>query len=249
MQQYFIENIVQVFDRICLCEDQAHHIANVMRMRKGEKIRIVDANQQLFLAHVQFEGKQVYACIDEMIIDTSKSNVDIILAQGLLKKEKWDFLLQKSAELGVSEIIPFISSRSVVKNKEERQDKKLARWNKILLEACEQSKRTSLVALHETCHIKQLKEIEADVKLVAYEDADIVSQRMVDVLKQHQNVKCIVVAIGCEGGFSLEEVEMLEQYGFIRVSLGSRILRAETAAMSTIANLSFYYDMIVEENK
>lgn len=249
MQQYFIKNSVRVFERICLCEEQAHHIANVMRMKKGEKIRIVDANQELFMAHVQFEGKQVYAYIDEKIVDKSSSKIDIVLAQGLLKKEKWDFLLQKSAELGVNEIIPFISSRSVVKNKEERQDKKLVRWNKILLEACEQSKRTSLVKLHEPCHIKQLKEIDADVKLVAYEEADVISQRMVDVLRKHQRAKRIVVAIGCEGGFSLEEVEMLEQYGFIRVSLGNRILRAETAAISSIANLSFYYDMMKEEDE
>lgn len=247
MQQYFIDGIVQVMDCVCLNEEQAHHIGNVMRMKKGDLIRIVDGKQQLFLAHVEFKNRSVYACIDEQLEDITKSDIEIVLAQGLLKKEKWDFLLQKTAELGVSEIIPFVSSRSVVKHKEEREDKKYVRWNKILMEACEQSKRTSLVTLKKACHLKQLQEVEADVKLVAYEDADIVSHRLIDVLQSHKDAKRIVVAIGCEGGFSLEEVELLEQYGFIRVSLGSRILRAETAAMSTISNISFFYDMILRK--
>lgn len=247
MQQYFIDKIVQVHDCICLNEEQAHHIAHVMRMKTGEQVRIVDGQQHLFLAHITFEDKKVIACIDEELRDDTKTKVEIVLAQGLLKKEKWDFLLQKSAELGVSEIQPFISSRSVVKSKDERQDKKMVRWNKILLEACEQCKRTSLVTLHTPCHLKDIVYLQGDIKLVAYEDADIASHRMIDMLKQYPNAKRIVVAIGCEGGFSLEEVTLLEQHGFVRVSLGSRILRAETAAMNTIGNLSFYYEAMQEE--
>ena len=242
MQQYFINQITHTGDIVKLNEEQSHHILHVLRMRDGDRIRIADTSEQMFFSSVSIEGKQVTAYIEQSIKDHTKGSVHITLAQGLIKKEKWDFLLQKSAELGVDEILPFISSRTVVKSKEEKADKKQQRYEKILLEACEQCKRSSKVLLHPTVSFRELTHKTADLKLIAYEDADQKSDALYDVVAQFPAAKNIIVAIGSEGGFSEEEVAYLEAAGYQRVSLGARILRAETAAMTVLAQLSFFYD-------
>lgn len=243
MQQYFIDTIAHMNDQIALNTEQSHHITHVLRMREDDVIRIVDTSSTMYFAHIHIDGKQVFAHIDEMIEDHTKNKVHITLAQGLIKKEKWDFLLQKSAELGVDTIQPFISSRTVVKMKDEKADKKRQRYEKILLEACEQCKRSTLVEFQDTIDFKALKDVEADLKLIAYEDANHQSEHLYQVLQQHENISSVIVVVGSEGGFSIEEVEQLEANGFIRVSLGARILRAETAAISLISNIAFFYEM------
>lgn len=242
MQQYFIDTIAHINDEITLNEEQSHHISHVLRMKEGDVIRIADTKEQMFLSHIRFAGRQVMACIDEMIEDHTKNKIHITLAQGLIKKEKWDFLLQKSAELGVDRIVPFISSRTVVKSKEEKAEKKKQRYEKILLEACEQCKRSTLVQLEDVKSFKELGNLDADLKLIAYEDADHASEHLKTILKRYPCLASVLIVIGSEGGFSLEEVHLLEQQGFQRVSLGARILRAETAAISTISNIAFFYE-------
>ena len=181
--------------------------------------------------------------------DCSQTSVELILAQGMIKGEKWDYLLQKSAELGVAEIIPFVSSRCVVKIKDEKSEKKIVRWNKILCEACEQCKRSTLVRLQPPCTFSQLSQIDADLRLIAYEDADCKSERLCEVLRAHPSPKRVLMVVGSEGGFSADEVEALTATGFHRVSLGGRILRAETAAISLLNSIEFYYDMAGEKDE
>lgn len=251
MQQYFIDQKIQLQDEVEMNKEQSHHISNVMRMKENEIIRIADYDSHMFFAHVLFKNGKVFAHIDEEIEDHTKTIVPITLAQGMIKKEKWDFLLQKCAELGVAEIIPFISSRTVVKTKDEKQDKKMIRWNKILQEGCEQCKRSTLVKLHSPVQFSSLieKSKEYDVKLIAYENANMKSHHIKDVLKLYPHAKNVFMVVGCEGGFSEEEVLHLEREGFVRVSLGGRILRAETAAMTLITMISFYYEMVGGANE
>ncbi|MGX8834213.1 16S rRNA (uracil(1498)-N(3))-methyltransferase [Amedibacillus sp. YH-ame6] len=243
MQQYFIEEIVEQQKQIHMNEEQSHHIAHVMRMREHEQIRIVDKDANIYLASVHYEGRDVFAYLLESIVDTTKNPIRITLLQGMIKKEKWDFLLQKSAELGVDEIVPFISSRTVVKAKEERMDKKMQRYQKILQEACEQCKRSTLVQLQEPMDMKKAAAYTSDLNLIAYEDADIQSDKLSTLLKQNKEIQSVSIVIGCEGGFSKEEVSTFEALGYKRVSLGSRILRAETAAIASIHALSFFYEL------
>lgn len=249
MQQYFIETCVNKQKNILMGKEQARHISHVMRMKENEVIRIVDCHARIFHAQIHYENKQVYACIMEQIEDHTRNAVDITLLQGLIKKDKWDYLLQKSAELGVTSIVPFISSRCVVKTKEERMDTKMQRWNKILLEGCEQCKRSTLVNLHEPCDMKSAAELGKGLKLIAYEDADVQSEKLVNVLKMHPNIKDVTLAIGCEGGFSKDEIAYFQSLGYQRVSLGTRILRAETAALAGVNAIAFYYDMVGDNDE
>ena len=251
MQQYFINQNIHIQDEVIFNKEQAHHISHVMRMKEHDVIRIADYQGHMFFAHLLFKNGNVSCVIDEEIKDCTKNQVSITLAQGLIKKEKWDFLLQKCAELGVDEILPFTSSRTVVKTKDEKQEKKLQRWNKILLEACEQCKRSTLVTLDEPVPFKTLiaKSQGYDVKLIAYENAEVNSFHIKDILKSYPDAKNVFVCVGCEGGFSEEEVNELEKHGFLRVSLGGRILRAETAAMVIVHAISFYYEMMGDNNE
>ena len=164
---------------------------------------------------------------------------------GLIKGDKWDLLIQKACELGVEQIIPFTSSRCVVKNKAEKQDKKLTSWNKIAKEACEQCKRSALVKVHAPIPFAELTKWTQPnaLKLIAYEDADLEGQHLASLLAQHKKPSHVLIVIGAEGGFAKEEVELLRQHDFACVSLGGRILRAETAAFYALSVISFYYEL------
>lgn len=243
MQQYFVNTIVTMGSLIKLEEEQAHHIVHVLRMKEDTCIRLADQNEQLFFAHVHMEGRNVFAKATCKIADTTKNKIHMTLAQGLIKGDKWDYLLQKSAELGVNTIVPFVSSRCVVKAKVERTDKKKRRWEKILLEACEQCRRSSKVRIEAPIMFPELCTKRAPLKLIAYEEADRKSERLCDVLTRYPNVEAVLVVVGCEGGFSKEEVATLCACGYHQVSLGSRILRAETAALALLNSLSFFYEM------
>lgn len=243
MQQYFIKETIQHKQCIVMDKEQAHHIKHVMRMKEGDMIRIATQDACLFRATVQYKKEEVCANIIEELIDYTQSPVSITLLQGMIKKEKWDFLLQKCAELGVTTIVPFVSSRCVVKAKEERLDKKMLRWNKILLEACEQCKRSTLVDLKEPCSMALAMNYKSDLNIIAYEDADTMSEQLYTILQKHKDIRSISIVIGCEGGFSAEEVQQFQEAGYVRTSLGTRILRAETAAMSCINSTTFFYEM------
>lgn len=241
MQQYFVKGALTLHQRLLLEEEPAHHIQHVLRMKEQEQIRIANDTEEVYLAHVEFASRQVYAVLDEKI-ETITSKRRILLAQALIKGEKWDYLLQKSCELGVSEILPFTSKRCVVRIKDEKTGKKLARWNKIALEACEQCKRPSIVSVREPMELAGVLSEEADLKLIAYEQADHSTSRLKDVLNQHSDAQSILCVIGPEGGFEEKEIQEFMKHGYHCVSLGPRILRAETAALSILNSITFTFD-------
>lgn len=247
MQQYFLKQTLHLNDVFDFDSEQSHHIKNVLRMKNDDIVRVVDEEEKVFYAKLHVSSK-VSGMAYESIDDQSELNVDVTLIQGMIKGEKWDYLLQKCSELGIKRIVPLISSRCVVKAKEDKLDKKLERWNKITLEACEQCKRSHKVEVCAPVGLKDLDKYISNLNLVAYEDADVKSCKLSDVLKSNHGFKSITYVIGPEGGFSLAEVEMMEDKGFTRVSLGNRILRAETAALSLLNSIDFYLEMS-EENE
>lgn len=238
MQQYFIDEQIKVNDIITFSKEQANHIQKVLRMNTNDVVKVVDALGMPFYASIFFEDKKVYAKISE-VIERVEEKIKITLIQGMIKKEKWEFLIQKCCELGVGKIIAMISSRTIVKVDKE-DHKKIERYNKIALEACEQCKRDSLVKVEAPIRFKDIPAYKSELNIIAYEDADFKSERLKDVLEAHKHIKSITYVIGSEGGFAKEEVDTLKAEGFICVSLGKRILRAETAAMSVV-NITHYH--------
>lgn len=240
MQQYFIKENVKLNDMIIFTKEQSNHIQKVMRMNAGEIVKIVDRLGNPFLAEIIYEEKKLYGKVFEKLEKTLEK-VEITLIQGMIKKEKWEFLIQKCCELGVTRIVPMISSRTIVKV-DANDAKKIERYNKIALEACEQCKRDTIVKVEAPIRFKEISKYKSELNIIAYEDVKFNSKKLKEVLDTHQDVKRITYVIGSEGGFSQDEVETLQMEGFICVSLGKRILRAETAAMSVVDVTNYHLD-------
>lgn len=242
MQQYFIKGKCKINERFDFDEEQAHHIKNVLRMKNGSQVRVVDENENAYMAEILIDTHGVSGIVCDPLAPT-ESSIKTTLIMGLIKGDKWDYLLQKACECGAYEILPMVSSRCVVKAKEEKADKKLARWNKIASEACEQCKRTHRAQVLPAADFKQSLRCDADLKLIAYEDADLKACNLAAVFDANADIHSIAVMVGPEGGFSIDEVEQAEAAGFIRVSLGSSIFRAETAALFVLNAISYHYDI------
>lgn len=238
MQQYFLDTVVDTV--ATFNQEQQHHLVRVLRMHDGEIVKVVDAKSQAYLVELKVETDVVYGVVVEAL-KNQEEVVKITLIQGVIKKDKWDFLIQKASELGVCEIVPMMSSRSVVKLSKQ-DDKKIARYNKIALEACEQAKREHLVKVLPPITFNQIDSYKSEVNIIAYEDANFEASKLKAVLQANPQLTSITVVIGSEGGFSEEEVLLANQKGFSMVSLGKRILRAETAAMAVIQSILFYYE-------
>lgn len=240
MQQYFIQGIIDQKQPVMLDEEQLHHMLRVLKMKPHDQICLVDEAENVWLAELMNDEKWYASIIEQM--PSVNSAISIHLAPALIKGERWDYLLQKCSELGVNEISGFLANRCVVKWKQAEKEKKLKRWNKITQEACEQCRRSDLVHVHEPMTLKQLCEAKADLKLVAYERSDSESEHILSLLHEHPHIKSVLAVIGPEGGFEPWEAAQLMQAGFHCVSLGKRILRAETAAISIVNVLSMYYE-------
>ena len=241
MQQYFVSGKHTIGDEVMLSKAQQHHIKTVLRMKEGASIRLADEDAQIFLAEVRIQGSNLSAVLTKRL-PSFIPRVHITIGAALIKGERWDYMCQKCSELGVSTIQPLMTSRCVVKIKETDIAKKTERWNKITMEACEQCQRADLVRVKPPCDLSSILTHQAELKLFAYERADMQNERLLDVVNRFPDVKDILCIVGPEGGFSDVEANQLIENGFHTVSLGPRILRAETAAISVVNLLSLLYN-------
>ena len=239
MQQYYIEEKANLNETITFNKEQSHHIARVLRMKDDDVVKVVDPYQNAFLVKLKVAKEVEGICFEKL--ETRVETPFITLVQGMIKKDKWDFLIKKTCEVGVNEIIPMISSRCIVKITKEDKNK-MDRYNKIALEACEQCKRESLVHVKDPISFKEIIKNKKELNIIAYEDADFKAAPLKSLLQANKDVKSILYVIGPEGGFSKEEVDTLVKEGFYCVSLGERILRAETAAISVVNATRYEFD-------
>ena len=233
MQRYF-SNIDNNFF-VHFTPDDEHHILHVMRMKKGDEIEVV-SDGKVFLCRIDNLHPLEVSVIHEIENDVELKEC-ITLLFDLTKGDKIDLVLQKATELGVKKVALIESERTVVKYEGKDIDKKLARFNKIMKEASEQSHRLVVPELLGIYNLKNLpKEIFSDINYVAYEkDANDIS----GAFSKLEKGKSISILIGPEGGFSEQEINRLTEQGFIRTSLGKRILRAETAAIYALSVIGY----------
>ena len=233
MQRYFA-NIDQNFT-VHFSNDDEHHILHVMRMKKGDEIEVV-SDGKVFLCRIDKTNPLVVSIIHEIVNDVEIKE-DITLLCALTKGDKIDLVLQKATELGVKKVALITSERTVVSYDNKDIDKKLARFSKIMKEASEQSHRVIVPELLGIFNLKNLpKEAFSDINYVAYEKDASKTDEMFGGLTKG---KSISVLVGPEGGFSEQEINNLVEQGFIRTSLGKRILRAETAAIYALSVLGY----------
>ena len=233
MQRYFASLIDK--EHVKLEPEDEHHLLHVMRMRQGDEIEVV-ANGVLYLCNIGSTNPLTIYAVHEIETDV-ELNADVTLLFALTKGDRTDLVVQKATELGVKRIALIQSERTVVRYEEKDIAKKCARYQKIMKEASEQSHRLIVPEMMGIFNLKKLpKEVFSDLNYVGYEkDASDVNGMFANFDKK----KSITILIGPEGGFSEEEINNLVKQGFIRTSLGKRILRAETAAMYALSVIGY----------
>ena len=239
MQQYFVKETLALNQVVALDSQQSFHIAKVMRMKEEDTIVVVDGAKIAYEAALRKVGPICTAQMTSSLDRDNEMNAQVTVVMALIKKDKWDFFLMKATELGAARIVPFKAKRSVVKSDDEKLEKKKQRWMRIVEEAAEQSRRQCVPEVSDPMTLKQLKNVMSEVNMIAYEKESGTGKLLRDALKSSQSV---TIVIGPEGGFEPSEVDELLDMGFECVSLGKRILRAETAACYALAAI----DALVE---
>jgi len=246
MYQFFVEDN-QIFDNhIKIVGNDVNHIKNVLRMKITEKIRISNQQGKDFLCAIK-EIQENYVLADILIenIDSTELLEKIYLFVGLVKGEKMELIIQKAVELGVYEIIPVEMRYSVVKLDDKKAIQKTKRWQIIAESAAKQSKRSVIPQIKEPMRFATAIEYAkcCDVSVVPYESAFGMRDTL-STLKKIQKGNNVSIFIGPEGGFSDEEIALVKQNNMSVISLGSRILRAETAAITATSMLMLHFEIL-----
>lgn len=229
MQRYFAYD--KIDNNFLLNDDDWYHIRTVMRMNDYDLVEIV-YQKELYIGKI---NNKIVECIKKVEQKISKK-IDVTLIIPLLKEFKMDLILQKSTELGVERIIPFVAERSIIKLDPNKEIKKINRWQKIIKEASEQSKRLDIPVLTGIKTLKELIDIDG-IKLVC--STTVKENTIKNVLKNNDKCDKIAILIGPEGGLTTAEEEFLTNNGFIGVTLGDLIMRVETVPIYLLSILNY----------
>ena len=226
MQRYFVKE--KDNNNLIIKDEDLHHIKNVMRNKIGDTIECI-YNKELYICRIESLNDKRVKIISKQQ-DYNELSADITVAIALVKEQKLDIILQKLTELGVNKIIPLKMERSIVKLDQNKFLKKQERWNNICKEASEQSKRNTIPEITNLMSIKDLENLEYDIKLICStkEKSNLISKYLKG--KKIKGKKILFV-IGPEGGITEKEEEQLINYNMTPISLGNRIMRVETAAI------------------
>ena len=221
-----------------------NHIKNVLRMKLGEELMISDGNNKKYLCTIT-ELSQDEICVEIKEEQHADSELPsrIYLFQGLPKSDKMEFIVQKAVELGAYEIIPVSTKRAVVKLDAKKAAKKVERWNSIAEGAAKQSGRTLVPNVHCVVNYKEALEYskDLDITMIPYELAEGMpeTKAYIDSIEPGRSIG---IFIGPEGGFETEEVEEAMNAGAKPITLGKRILRTETAGLTTLSILMYHLE-------
>ena len=220
----------------------ARHISKVLRMQPGAQLQIVSDDGVSAVAEITaIDSERVTVRCLEKLAESHEPRVKLVLAQGLAKGEKMDFIIQKAVEMGAYSVIPVAMEHSVVRLDGAKAAKKVERWQKIAESAAKQSKRDIIPEVQPVQSMgEMLAKCECQTKIIAYECEDRLSLKA--ALRAGEaagGISELLLIIGPEGGISEAELEQARQAGAVPVSLGRRILRAETAGLVAISAI-FY---------
>ena len=230
MQKLFVDSVDG--ERIVLDGESARHIAKSLRMRVGDMICVTDGGADDYGCQIEEITR------DEVVLKVcykqaceSEPTCRVTIYQGVPKSSKLEDIIQKCVELGVTEIVPTLTKRCVSRPDDKSAGKKNVRYQKIALEAAQQSGRGIVPQIQ---NMKTLKQAVADdnseVKIVFYEGG---GERLTEIVKP--NTKSVAVFIGPEGGFEDAEIKLAMENGIEPITLGKRILRTETAGFTVLS--------------
>ncbi len=236
MPTFFVASEAIVPPTVRITGPLLQHLRASLRLQPGELLTVTDERGRRYRAEI---AEVSIGTLIGRILDTTsappKTSPSIVLAQSLLKGEKMDWVIQKATELGVARIAPVLASHSVVRPRADRIEHQLARWQRIALEAAQQSERWSVPVIDEPATVPHLLSTSktAALKILLAERSNGAS---LSNLPLH-NDGDVWLLIGPEGGWEEAEFRHMREQGFVGVTLGPRILRAETAAIAALTIL------------
>ena len=248
MPKFFADSKNINNEEIIIVGEDVNHIKNVLRKKLKDTIEVCEAQNSLnFLCEIEKIEKDKIVCkiIEKLKNTPTETNTYVHIYQGLPKADKMELIIQKSVELGVSEITPTNMSRCIVKLNDKDTQKKVERWQKISEVAAKQSGRDIIPKINNVCNFNDIlnKANEYDALILAYENEQENKLRNeIENLKrlreQKEKIK-VAVIIGPEGGIAGEEVQKAKEKGIKIVTLGSRILRTETVALNVLSIIMY----------
>ena len=242
MRRFFIDEKAIEGDKAIISGNLFCHMTRVLRLKIGTRVILSDGIGRRHAGIIEAVGKE------NMTVRLEESSAEPVrpvrplftLYQGFPKGSKMEFILQKSTELGADALVPFVSGRSVARLPKDREAERLERWRKIIREAARQSDRTTIPRLSPVMGLSEaLATADQTVKLLLWEEEK--ANRLKSVLGSQPFPESVAVMVGPEGGLSAEEAAAATAAGFVPVSLGTRILRTETAGIALLAILQFYW--------
>lgn len=242
MYRFYISKEQIAEDKITITGSDVNHICNVLRMEPGDWIAACNGQGKDYISRIfSMDREKVVLQVEKMQETGTELQTKITLFQGVPKKDKMEFIIQKAVELGVYEIVPVFTKRCVVKPADEKKaEKKLERWQAIAEAAAKQCDRGIIPAVHASVSLKEAFDMAKSLEynMIPYELQDGISQSrgvVADACRQPS----VGIFIGPEGGFEAEEIETAVMNGIKPVTLGKRILRTETAGMALLAIMMF----------
>ncbi|MCM1513896.1 MAG: 16S rRNA (uracil(1498)-N(3))-methyltransferase [Anaeroplasma bactoclasticum] len=239
MQRYFVKFSAIHGNQIQIIGSDYHHITKVMRMKKGDQVYVASENKS-WLCHIESIGDSiVYLEIDQPLDEQKELPLEITIAQGIVRREKMEEVIEKITALGASTYIPVEMERCNVKLCDEKIEKKWERMNKIAKEAAEQSHRTRLLDINRPISFQSLLTSAAHYDLCLYAYEVTTRGKSLKEILQKGCYQRVLVLIGPEGGISEKEVCQLDKNNFVSVHLGPRILRTELAPTYVLSAISY----------
>ena len=226
--------IFKVGDQVNLEKHNAHHLLKVLRFPVGKIITLFNGDGFDYQAIVISTKKTCKVEVVSQQKNESESSLDLTLAQGIVKGEKMDFLIQKAVELGVTRIMPIQTERCVVRLKVDKVAKRINHWQKIANHACGQSGRSVIVDI-------SIPQTLTELLNKPDHNGFVLHHRATENLQTMEKPSKATILIGPEGGLSDTEIKQAIEAGFRPLSLGKRILRTETAALVAIANIQLLW--------
>ena len=218
-------------ETIQLDDNAFNHSVRVLRLKSGAHIVLFNGEGGEYKATLSgVQRRQASAAVGEFTNKEVEPPLQLIMGQCISRGEKMDYTVQKSVELGVTEIVPLFSERCGVQLKGERLEKKRQHWQSVSVSACEQSGRNRIPTIEREMTLAAwIENVEADIKLVL----DPSESTTLNQLQPPQN--SVALLLGPEGGMTEEEVAHAKRHGFLRIRLGPRVLRTDTASLATLS--------------
>lgn len=225
----------------CLPADQSHHLRDVLRLRTGDIVEIFDGKGGGYSGEVDFQDTGIFVRGLSPIASV-ESGARVILAAALIKSAKFEWILQKTTELGVHELMPLYTRRSEIEIPDSKIASRLQRWDRIVKEASKQCRRLSLPQIHEPRPFRDFLSMNCFASCARF----LLHEKTSEYWNPDPGTlsEGVVVCIGPEGGWHDSEVEQAKAIGYQTFSLGPSVLRAETAAVAAISIVQHHIHLL-----